>query len=254
MNEISKDDQKILQKIDQKFKKVFSDYRLIENGDHILVGLSGGKDSLALVELLGEKMKAFLPKFKVSAVHISVENISYQSDIDYLKAYCSKYNIDFVHHITSFDNQVDPRKSTCFLCSWHRRKALFQVAEQLGCNKIALGHQLDDIVETFLMNLIFQGSLGTMPPLLKMDKFEMVIIRPLALISENEVVEMARIRNYPKQIKNCPHEKESSRSQAKQLVADLEKMNPNIRQSIWAAMENVNMDYLPQKVKTVNKK
>ncbi len=249
MIEISKNDQKIIQKIDQKFKKVFSDYRLIENGDHILVGLSGGKDSLALVELLGQKMKIFLPKFKVTAVHISVENISYQSDIEYLKEFCSKYNINFVHHITSFNDQINPSKSTCFLCSWHRRKALFQVAEELCCNKIALGHQLDDIVETFLMNLIFQGSLSTMPPLLEMDKFEMTIIRPLALISENEVIEMARIRNYPAQIKNCPHEKESSRSQAKQLVADLEKMNPDIRQSIWAAMENIKIDYLPQKTK-----
>ncbi len=248
MDDIRKDDQKILQRINQKFKKVFSDYRLIENGDHILVGLSGGKDSLALVELLGEKMKVFLPKFKVTAVHISVENISYQSDIKFLKEFCSKFDIGFVHHTTSFNDEIDPRKSTCFLCSWHRRKALFQVAEELGCNKIALGHQLDDIVETFLMNLIFQGSIGTMPPLLKMNKFEMDIIRPLALISENEVVEMSRIRNYPKQIKNCPHEKESSRSQAKELVADLEKMNPNIRQSIWAAMENIKVEYLPQKV------
>lgn len=253
MDEISKDDQKTLLKIDKKFKKVFSDYRLIENGDHILLGLSGGKDSLALVELLGEKMKVFLPKFKVTAVHISVENISYQSDIDFLKEHCSNYNIDFVHHITSFNDQVDPNKSTCFLCSWHRRKALFQVAEKLGCNKIALGHQLDDIVETLLMNLIFQGSLGTMPPLLKMDKFEMTIIRPLALISESEIIGMERIRKYPKQIKNCPHEKESTRSQAKQLVADLEKMNPNIRQSVWAAMENIKMDYLPQKSKKQEK-
>ena len=249
MNEISKDDQKTLQKIDKKFKKVFSDYRLIENGDHILVGLSGGKDSLVLVELLGEKMKMFLPKFKVTAVHISVENISYQSDTEYLKEFCSKYNIDFAHHTTSFNDQIDPRKSICFLCSWHRRKALFQVAEKLGCNKIALGHQLDDIIETFLMNLIFQGSLGTMPPLLKMEKFKMTIIRPLALITENEVIEMARIRNYPKQIKNCPHEKESTRSQAKQLITELEKLNPDVRQSIWAAMENINMDYMPQKAR-----
>lgn len=246
MIETNNNDQKILQKIDKKFKKVFTDYRLIENGDHVLVGLSGGKDSLALVELLGEKMKVFVPKFKLSAVHISVENISYQSDLKYLNEFCEKYNINFVHHISSFDDKVDPRKSTCFLCSWHRRKALFKVAEELGCNKIALGHQLDDIVETFLMNMIFQGSLGTMPPFLKMNKFEMTIIRPLSLITESEIMEMSRIRNYPKQIKNCPHEKESSRSQAKLLIAELEKMNPNVRQSIWNAMENIKMDYLPQ--------
>lgn len=249
MDELSKTDKKTLQTIQNKFKKAINDYRLIDNDDHILIGLSGGKDSLALVELLGERMKIFIPRFKVTAAHISVENISYQSDMSYLQAHCEQVGIPLVHHITRFDDSVDTRKSTCFLCSWHRRKALFEVAQKLGCNKISLGHHLDDMTETLLLNLVYQGSFGTMPPKLKMDKFDMTIIRPLALISEKEMKEMERIRAYQKQIKNCPHEKDSSRRDAKNLITELEKWNPNVRQSIWGAMENIKADYLPQKIK-----
>jgi tRNA 2-thiocytidine biosynthesis protein TtcA len=246
--ELSKPDKKTLQKIQSKIKKAINDYQLIDNDDHILIGLSGGKDSLALVELLGERMKIFVPRFKLTAVHISVENISYQSDLDYLRDHAAQFGISFVHHTTKFDDTTDTRKSTCFLCSWHRRKALFEVAKSLNCNKIALGHHLDDIAETLLLNLVYQGSFGTMPPKLKMDKFDMTIIRPLALVTEKEMKEMEQIRAYHKQVKNCPHEKDSSRRDAKNLLTELEKWNPDVRQSIWGAMENIKTEYLPKKV------
>ena len=246
--ELSKPDKKTLQKIQSKVKKAINDYQLIDNDDHILIGLSGGKDSLALVELLGERMKIFVPRFKLTAVHISVENISYQSDLEYLKNYAAQFGIPFVHHTTKFDDTTNTRKSTCFLCSWHRRKALFEVAKTLNCNKIALGHHLDDIAETLLLNLVYQGSFGTMPPKLKMDKFDMTIIRPLALVTEKEMKEMEQIRAYHKQVKNCPHEKDSSRRDAKNLLTELEKWNPDVRQSIWGAMENIKKEYLPKKV------
>lgn len=247
MDELSKEDKKIIRTINAKFKKAINDYRLIEDNDHILIGLSGGKDSLALVELLGERMKIFVPGFRLTAAHISVENIPYQSDLDYLKSHCKKQGIDFVHHVTGFDATTDTRKSTCFLCSWHRRKALFDVAKKNGCNKIALGHHLDDITETLLMNLFYQGSFGTMPPKLKMNKFDMTMIRPLSLISEKEMKEMERIRQYQKQVKNCPYEKDSSRRDARNLLSELEKWNPDVKQSLWSAMQNIKTDYLPTK-------
>ena len=247
MDELNKEDKKIIRTINAKFKKAISDYRLIEDNDHILIGLSGGKDSLALVELLGERMKIFVPRFRLTAAHISVENIPNQSDLDYLRSHCKKQGIDFVHRVTGFDAATNTRKSTCFLCSWHRRKALFDVAKKLGCNKMALGHHLDDITETLLMNLFYQGSFGTMPPKLKMTKFDMTLIRPLSLISEKEMKEMERIRQYQKQVKNCPYEKDSSRREAKDLLSELEKWNPDVRQSLWSAMQNIKTDYLPTK-------
>lgn len=243
----SKSDSKIRNEIQAKFKKAINDYRLIEDDDHILIGLSGGKDSLALVELLGEKMKVFVPRFTLTAVHITVKNVAYESDLNYLSAFSSKFNIPFIHKETSFDATIQTRKSTCFLCSWHRRKALFDVAKELGCNKIALGHHLDDITETLLLNLFYQGSFATMPPKLKMDKFDMTIIRPLALVSEKEMKDMERMGEYQKQTKNCPHEKESTRRDVKSLITELEKWNPEVRKSLWSAMENIKNDYLPVK-------
>jgi len=253
MDELSKADKKTLQKIQSKFVKAINDYGLLEDDDHILIGLSGGKDSLALVELLGERMKMIVPRFKLTAVHISVENIAYQSDLSYLKNYSEKFGIPFVHHSTRFDNTTDTNKSTCFLCSWQRRKALFEIAGKLNCNKIALGHHLDDITETLLLNMVYQGSFGSMPPLLKMDKFDMTIIRPLALISEKEMKEMERIRAFQKQVKNCPHEKDSSRRDAKGIITELEKWNPNVRENLWAAMGNIKTEYLPKKRKVIPK-
>lgn len=247
MDKQNKTDLKTISTIRAKLKKGIADYQLIENNDHILIGLSGGKDSLALVQLLGERMRIFVPKFKVTAAHISVENISYQSDLEYLKKHCEQFNIPFVHKTIGFDMEQDTKKSTCFLCSWHRRKALFDIAEELKCNKLALGHHLDDITETLLLNLVYQGAIATMPPKLKMDKFDMTIIRPLCLISEKEMKELERIENYQKQIKNCPYEKDSSRKDAKNLITELEKWNPEVRQSLWAAMQNIKTDYLPRK-------
>ena len=161
----------------------------------------------------------------------------------------AQYDIPFVLHETSFDASTDKRKSPCFLCSWMRRKALFEIAKAHGCNKIALGHHQDDILETLLMNLTHQGAFGTMPPKLKMSKFEMEIIRPLCLVSEKELTAVAAWRSYRKQIKNCPYETASSRSDMKELLRRMEEINPEARYSLWGSMTNIQTDYLPQKNK-----
>ena len=248
MEEVTKSEFKLKNSIQQKLKKAIRDYGMIEEGDHILIGLSGGKDSLALVELIGEQMQVFSPRFKATAVHVSVENIPYRSDLVFLEAFAGEYNIPFVHRITQYDESTDTRKSPCFLCSWNRRKVLFDTAKELGCNKIALGHHLDDIIETLLLNMFYQGNIGTIPPLLKMTKFDMTLIRPMALIPEQLLQDWAVLKGYPKQVKNCPYEKESSRTKIKKLVKQLEELHPSIRKNIWTAMENVQNDYLPHKI------
>lgn len=248
MEELTKQQTHLISKIHQKAWKCIKEYGLIEDGDNILIGLSGGKDSLALVEILGERMKIFKPKFSLVAAHITISNIEYQSDLAYLEKYCSQFNIPFVHTTTGFDQSTDKRKSPCFLCSWNRRKKLFDIAKENGCNKIALGHHQDDILETLLMNMTFQGAIGTMPPKLKMDKFDMTIIRPLALLSEQEMIDLAEIRQFPKQVKNCPFEKDSHRSDIKVLLHNLEKLNPKARHSLWGSMSNIQEVYLPKQI------
>ena len=248
MEDLTKEQHYFLYKLNKRVNKTIKEYGLINDGDRILIGLSGGKDSLALVEILGEKMKIFNPKFSLVAAHISVENIPYKSDIEYLKGFCERFNVPFVHHTISFDESTDKRKSPCFLCSWNRRKALFELAKVHNCNKIALGHHIDDVLETLLMNMVFQGAFGTMPPMTTMDKFDMKIIRPLAMNKEKEIVQLAEIREYKKQKKNCPHEKTSHRSDMKKLLAEFEKMNPEFRSSMWSAMENIQEEYLPKTI------
>lgn len=243
---------RLRKRITQRFHKGCADYALIEEGDHILIGLSGGKDSLALVELLGRRSQIYVPRFRVSAVHVSVENIAYSSDIDYLRSFCESYKVPFIHHTTRYTEGEDHRKSHCFLCSWYRRKALFEVAQQLGCNKIALGHHKDDIVETLLMNLVFQGNFGTIAPKLQMEKFPMQMIRPLCMIEEKDLQRYAELSAYHKQQKLCPFEHESNRHNMKQIITQLELLNSNVRDSIWGAMENIKQEYLPHKVGPMN--
>ena len=264
---------KLRKRITTRFHKACADYGLIEDGDKILVGLSGGKDSLALVELLGKRQKIFVPRFSVVAAHVIVEDIGYQSDTEYLEAFCKEHDVEFVciytqveskktkdnsritndaQHVrlSSFDFErsgLSTSKNHCLLCSWYRRKALFDLAKDLGCNKIALGHNKDDIVETLLMNLVYQGAFATNPPLLQMDKFPMKIVRPLCLIKEDDLREYARLREYKQMPKLCPFEHESSRAEVKNLIKELRKLNPEVLDSVWGAMENIKADYLPRR-------
>lgn len=241
------EEEKLLRRIGQRFAKGVVEYGLIEEGDKILVALSGGKDSLALLELLADRARIYKPRFSVVAAHVVMRNIPYQSDVEYLRRFAEERGVPFVLYETSFDSSSDSRKSPCFLCSWNRRKSLFTVAKEQGCNKIALGHHMDDILQTLLMNLTFQGAFGTMPPRLVMKKFDMTLIRPLCLVHEADLVELARLHGYRKQMKNCPYESASHRSRMKAVLAELEAMNPEARYSLWGSMSNVQDDLLPRK-------
>ena len=262
---------KLQSRLTKRFHKACADYGLIADGDHILIGLSGGKDSLALVEFLGKRAQVYVPRFQVTAVHVRVKERDYHSDLSYLEDFCARVRVPFIVRDTeieeargasSLENAASgysleakgerreakgKEKHPCFLCSWYRRKALFDVAQELGCNKIALGHHKDDLVETLLMNLIFQGSISTIPPLLQMEKMPIQMIRPLCLIEEKDITQYAELSGYQKQTKLCPLEKVSSRAEVKQLLSQLEALNPNVRDSIWSAMENIKSDYLPRK-------
>ena len=257
--------EKLRARLTKKFHKACADYGLIADGDHILIGLSGGKDSLALVEFLGKRAQVYVPRFQVTAVHIRVKERDYHSDLSYLEDFCARVRVPFVVRDTEIARRASSledaasgyslevkgketkAKHPCFLCSWYRRKALLDVAKELGCNKIALGHHKDDLIETLLMNLIFQGSVSTIPPLLQMEKMPLQMIRPLCLIEEKDIATYAEMSRYEKQLKLCPLEKVSSRAQVKGLLSQLEELNPNVRDSIWGAMENIKVDYLPKK-------
>ena len=218
--------------------KAIKDYHLIEDGDRLLIGLSGGKDSMALLELLAEQSKIFKPRFTVEAVYVRMTNIPYQSNEDYLTVFAAERGVTLHIAETSFDIQEDRQKTPCFLCSWYRRKKIFETAKLIGCNKIALGHHKDDLMQTALMNLTFNGRLDTMPPLLKMDKFEMTIIRPLCLVREADIRMMAEEQHYQQQLKLCPYEHDTRREDIKAVVRQLETINPEFEYSLFHALNH----------------
>ena len=248
-------------RLTKRFHKACADYSLIEDGDHILIALSGGKDSLALVELLGKRAQIFVPRFRVTAIHVRVKERAYLSDVSYLQSFCDAFRVPLLVRDTSIGEDsessnpqtsnsqtANPQTSNpqtanrsqsanpCFLCSWYRRKTLFDTAQELGCNKIAFGHHKDDIVETLLMNLIFDGKFSTIYPKLQMDKMPLQLIRPLCLIEEKDLSRYAALSGYVRQKQPCPYEHASARTQIKALVSQLESLNPNVRDSLWGAI------------------
>jgi tRNA(Ile)-lysidine synthase TilS/MesJ len=227
----------------KNFNKALGLYTLIDEGDHILVGLSGGKDSLLLLELLARRSKIHVPRFRISALHVRMENIKYETDTNYLQRFCKEHDVPLYIVTTRFEeshtlnHQVSKPKPPCFLCSWQRRKQLFNIAQNLGCQKIALGHHQDDIIHTALMNLAYHGHFSTMPAKLNMRKMPLAIIRPLCLCHEDDINQYAQQQKYEKQLKLCPYEHTSHRTTAACLFAKMEQENPEVRYNIFHALE-----------------
>lgn len=236
-------------RLNERFIKAMATYHLIEDDDRILVGLSGGKDSLLLTELLANRAKIDHPRFSVEALHVRMENIQYETDTSYLQQFCDEQGVKLHLRTTRFEigeetvndaRDARRQKQPCFLCSWMRRKEMFNLAQELGCNKIALGHHQDDMLHTALMNLTFQGRFDTMPARLKMRKMPLTIIRPLCLIEEADIKAYAEMKGYQKQKKICPYETNSYRTDIKRLYDEIEQINPEARYSIWRALNAEN--------------
>lgn len=212
-------------------------YELVEKGDHILLGLSGGKDSLALLELLGEAAQRSGERFRVTALHVRMTNIDYESDTSYLEAQCAAVGVPLLVHEAAFEADRNARRTPCFLCSWTRRKVLFDVAQRLGCNKVALGHHQDDILRTALMNLTFAGSFATMPVRLALQKMPLTIIRPLCLVHEADLRDYAALCGFQPLKKVCPHDGASNRTAIASVMEAMEHLNAEARYSLWHALE-----------------
>lgn len=225
-----------------------ANYGLLADGDKVLVALSGGKDSLMLLRMMAQRARLHKPSISVEAAHVIMDNIPYETDRTYLEGFCSDCGIRLHILHTSFDESTDKRKTKCFLCSWNRRKTLFQFAEANGFNKIALGHHMDDILTTLLMNMTYEGSIQTMPPLLKMEHYPLSIIRPLCLVSEADIKVVAETEGFHKQKTVCPYDTVTKRAAMNEVFHTLEKLNPEARYSLWRSMTNIRETFLPMEV------
>ncbi len=236
-------------KTEYRIRKLFHrgcvEYGLIEDGDKILVALSGGKDSLCLLRLLAQQSRLFRPAIKVEAAHVIMDNIPYETDRSYLVRFCEEHGVKLHILHSSFDESTDGRKTKCFLCSWHRRKTLFSFASANGFGKVALGHHQDDIIVTLLMNQTFEGSIQTMPPRLKMQHYPLTVIRPLCLVPECIISKLAENVGFEKQKVLCPYETVTHRATMTQVFHQLETINPEARYSLWNSMKNIHHDLLP---------
>ncbi len=223
-------------RLHRAFQLAIRRFSLIEEGDHVLVGLSGGKDSLCLLEFLGEAVRNSGGRFRVSALHVRMEGVDYASDATYLQEMAEAAGIPLYIRTATFETDRKERRTPCFLCSWQRRKTLFSVAQELGCDKIALGHHQDDILRTALMNLTFSGSFSTMPALLRLRKMPLTIIRPLCMVHEDDIKEWAALRGYKPLEKHCPHEKQTNRTHIVSAFETMQSLNPDFRNSLWHAL------------------
>ena len=230
-------------------EKAILDYGMITEGDRVLIGVSGGADSYALLDLLDSPM-IFVPKFSLIAVNIDMgfdpgfvayhemEKYFVENRYDYVM---EKSDIGVLSH-TEFN-----RKNPCFLCSRLRRKRIFEIADAKGCNKIAFAHHRDDIIETLLINLFYGREISTMVPNQSIFGGKLHIIRPLAYLREELVKKYSKERQFPVVKNACPSSENSKRIFVKKLLNQLEVDNPDIRHNIYTAMSHVKPDYLMSK-------
>jgi len=225
--------------------KAIHRFGLIQDGDRILVGVSGGKDSLTLLHLLHERRKRVPIQYDLIPVHIDLGFGSKRAESlkEYFKSQGLPYHIEFTD-IGKRANSPENRENPCFLCSWERRKTLFQLAHRFRCNKIALGHHKDDIIETLLLNIFYSAEMSTMLPLQPLFKGKITLIRPLALIEERQIERFAKEKGLPFGPSGCPVSDKTKRKEIKDLLRNLEQSNPKIKGNIFRSLSNIKMDYL----------
>jgi tRNA 2-thiocytidine biosynthesis protein TtcA len=231
--------------------KAIHSYSLIENGDRIAVAVSGGKDSMLLLWLLRERLQRIPGHYELFAVH--VDSGFDPPSADALEAFFQREG--FAHAVLRTDYGLrahgpDNRENPCFLCARLRRTALFQTASELGCTKIALGHNQDDLIETFFINICYAGQVAAMVPRQAFFGGEMTVIRPLALVSAAKVERLRERMNLPIVPNPCPSAGRNKRQEVRYLLESLYRGNRKVRGNIFHAMSHVNLEYLPPPLQT----
>ena len=232
-------------KINRYLGKALHRYNMICDGDRILVGLSGGKDSLTLMWFLNERLPRVRVTYDLTAVYLDP---GFEGGFaGRLERYCREagYRLRIEH--TDFGVKAhsdENRENPCFLCAWKRRKRLFDIAEELGCRKLALGHNKDDIIETLFMNMCYAGEISTMVPFQPLFENRFTVIRPLAYVDEDLIRQFAAEQDFPAFINACPSAAVSKRRAVKELLFRLYRSNDKIKGNIFRSLSRVRPDYL----------
>lgn len=231
-----------LQRVLSYIRKAVDDYHMIEDGDKIAIGISGGKDSLTLLYGLHGLMRFYPKKFTIYAVTVDLgfDNLN----LDKIKELCAQLEIPYTIVKTDIANIIfNERKETnpCSLCAKMRKGALNEAIKAAGCNKVAYAHHKDDVVETMLMSLIFEGRFHTFNPVTYLDRMDIRVIRPLMYMNESDVIGFVNKHHVPVVKSRCPADGYTKREYVKNLLKQLNQENPGVKERMFTAIQNSNM-------------
>ena len=243
-----------LQQLLSHTRKAVDEYQMIQEGDHIAVGISGGKDSLTLLYAL-HGLKRFYPNhFELSAITV---DLGYeQCDFTPIKELCREMEIPY--HIVKTDIaqilfEERKEKNPCSLCAKMRKGALNQAVKEIGCNKIAYAHHKDMIIESMILSLFFEGRFYSFSPKTYLDRMDLTVIRPIMFVDEADVIGFKNRYNLPVVKSACPVDGYTKRQYAKDLLADLNRQYPGIKQRMFTAILNGNIPGWPERIPYIRK-
>ncbi|MEG2348330.1 MAG: ATP-binding protein [Clostridia bacterium] len=228
----------MLQKVIGHARRAIEDYNMIDEGDKIAVGLSGGKDSLTLLHTLYYLRKFYPKKFEIMAITIHPGSTTFNTEK--LEELCKNLGIEYIVYksdIAKVVFEIRKEKNPCSLCANMRRGMLNSIAIENGCNKIALGHTLDDLNETLLMSILLNGKIHTFSPVTYLSRSDVKVIRPLIYVSEKETRAVAKLKNFPVIGKCCPADGFTKRQYVKNLIKDIQKEIPKVNAHIFGAIK-----------------
>lgn len=225
------------QKMLSVLRKGIAKYKLIKDGDKIAVGVSGGKDSVTLLKLLAEYKRFSPEKFDLIAISIDLNFKDNKTDFSPINSLCNELGVEYFIEKTDIGQIVfDVRKETnpCALCSKMRKGALNSLAKEKGCNKVALGHHADDMTDTFMLSLLYEGRLSTFAPKSYLDKTDLTLIRPMIMIREADIISYSRTLPVVKSC--CPANTETKREYVKSVLKNISKDIPSVREMAFTAL------------------
>ncbi len=237
-----------LQQLYRYTRKALEDYQMIEEGDNIAIGISGGKDSLALLYALQGIRKFYPKKFSIEAITVDLgfENLNLSA----IKKLCEQLDIRYSIVKTEIADIVFKERkenSPCSLCAKMRKGALNSKALELGCNKIAYAHHKDDIIETMILSLLYEGRFHSFSPYTYLDKMKLVVIRPLMYINETDIICFQNRYQLPVVKSPCPMDGNTKRAYAKDLIYQLNLENPGVKERMFRAILNGHIQGWPEK-------